>query len=124
MGAQDNKQAAQAMFAAFSAGDPEGALAPFDDSIVWTMRGDNALTGVYRGKQAVGGLWGEMAKGEPTVAPHDFIAEGDKVAVLATVTMLGESMEVVDLLAFNSQGKIIAFETLGDETIPNRVYPR
>jgi ketosteroid isomerase-like protein len=124
MGAQDNKQAAQAMFSAFSAGDAVGALASFDDSIVWTMRGNNALTGVYDGKEAVVALWGEMAKGEPTVTPHDFIAEGDKVAVLATVTMLGEPMEVADVLTFNSQGKIIAMETLGDETIPNRVYPR
>jgi hypothetical protein len=33
-------------------------------------------------------------------------------------------MEVADVLTFNSHGKIIAMETLGDETIPNRVYPR
>jgi uncharacterized protein len=124
MGAQGNKQAAQAIFSALSAGDAEGALARFDDSIVWTMRGDNAITGVYRGKEAVIAMWGELAKGEPAAAPHDFIAEGDKVIALATVTMLGESMEVADVLTFNSEGKIIAFETLGDETVPNRVYPR
>jgi len=31
-----------------------------DDSIAWTERGDNALTGTHAGKQAVGELWGKL----------------------------------------------------------------
>ncbi len=35
----------------FGKGDAEGAMSNIDDSIEWTVRGDNALTGTYNGKQ-------------------------------------------------------------------------
>ena len=54
MGAQENKQTAEEAYRAFSNGDAEGAMKNMDDSIEWTVRGDNALTGTYNGKQAVG----------------------------------------------------------------------
>jgi hypothetical protein len=54
--------------------------------------------------------------------PHDFIAEGDKVVVLATVELEGETVENADVLTYNSDGKLVAFDTLGDETVPNRVF--
>ena len=61
MGSQDNKQTAQAAYEAFSNGDAEGAMRNMDDSVEWTVGGDNALTGTYNGKQAVGELWGQFA---------------------------------------------------------------
>ena len=48
MGTQENKQAAQDAYAAFSSGDAEGAMRNIDDSVEWTVRGDNALTGTYK----------------------------------------------------------------------------
>ena len=84
MGAQENKRTAQAAYAAFSSGDAEGAMANIDDSIAWTVRGDNALTGIHTGKQAVGELWGQFMSKSFTTEPHDFIAEGDTVVVLTT----------------------------------------
>jgi hypothetical protein len=55
--------------------------------------GDNALTGTYNGKQAVGELWGKLGSKEFSVEPHDFIAEGDKVVVLTTNHLEGETIE-------------------------------
>src|SRR4051812_18596724 len=55
MGAHENKQAAQDAYEAFGKGDAEGAMRNMDDSVAWTVRGDNALTGTYNGKQASAG---------------------------------------------------------------------
>ncbi len=102
MGAQENKQSAQDAYAAFSSGDAEGAMRNIDDSVEWTVRGDNALTGTYNGKQAVGELWGKfMSKGFRT-EPHDFVAEGDKVVVLTTIHLEGEEVEDADVLTYNA----------------------
>ncbi|MFN8175730.1 MAG: nuclear transport factor 2 family protein [Solirubrobacteraceae bacterium] len=122
MGAQDNKQTAQAAYAAFASGDAEGAMRNIDDSIEWTVRGDNALTGTYNGRQAVGELWGKFIEAGFRTAPHDFIADGDKVVVLTTVTLEGEAVEGADVLTYNGAGRLVAFETLGDSTVANRVF--
>lgn len=124
MGAQENKQVARDAYAAFSSGDAEGAMRDIDDSIEWIVRGDNALTGVYRGKQAVGELWGKFMSKDFRTEPHDFIAEGDKVIVLTTVHLEGEAIESADVLAYDANGKLIAFDTLSDEVVPNRVFAR
>jgi ketosteroid isomerase-like protein len=124
MGAQENKQTAQDAYAAFNSGDAEGAMRDIDDSIEWTVRGDNALSGTYTGKQAVGELWGKLVSKSFSTNPHDFIAEADKVVVLATVELEGETVENADVLTYNSDGKLVAFDTLGDETVPNRVFAK
>lgn len=124
MGAAENKKSAQDAYQAFSSGDAEGAMRDIDDSIEWTVRGDNALTGTYNGKQEVAELWGKLASKEFRTEPHDFIAEGDRVVVLCTVTLEGETDESADILTYNAAGKLIAFETLGDESVANRVFPK
>jgi ketosteroid isomerase-like protein len=124
MGVQENKQAAQDAYAAIGSGDAEGAMRNIDDSIEWIARGDNALTGTYKGKQAVGSLWGELTKKEFRNEPHDFIADGDKVVVLTTVTLEGEAIENADVLTYNGNGKLVKFDTLADETVPNRVFAK
>jgi ketosteroid isomerase-like protein len=124
MGAQENKQTAMKAYAAFSNGDAEGAMHDIDDSIEWKSRGDNALTGTYNGKQAVGELWGKLTGKDFRTEPHDFIAEGDKVVVLTTVRLAGEVDESADILTYNADGKLVAFDTLADETVANRVFPR
>ncbi len=121
MGAQENKQTAQAAYAAFGKGDAEGAMRDIDDSIVWTTRGDNALTGTYTGKQAVGELWGKLVSKGFRTEPHDFIADGDKVIVLTTASLDGETVESADVLTY-SGGKLVAFDTLGDPKVANRVF--
>ena len=122
MGAQENKQTARDAYAAFGRGDAEGAMRNIDDSIQWTTRGENALTGVCHGKQEVGELWGKLASKEFRSEPHDFIADGDKVVVLTTVHLEGETVEAADVLTYNSEGQLVAFEQLGDATVANRVF--
>ena len=90
MSAQQNKQNAQNAYAAFGNSDAEGAMRDIDDSIAWTERGDNALTGTHDGKQAVGELWGKLMSKDFRTTPHDFVAEGDKVVVLTTRELDGE----------------------------------
>jgi uncharacterized protein len=124
MGAQENKQTAKDAYTAFSSGDAEGAMSNIDDSIEWIARGDNALTGTYEGKQAVGELWGKLASKQFSVQPHDFIAEGDKVVVLTTNRLEGEAIETADVLTYNGNGKLVKFDTLADETVTDRVFAR
>ncbi|MGH2904664.1 MAG: nuclear transport factor 2 family protein [Solirubrobacteraceae bacterium] len=124
MGAQENKQTAQAAYAAFGSGDAEGAMRDIDDSIQWTTRGENALTGTHTGKQAVGELWGKLADTDFRSTPHDFIADGEKVVVLTTVQLDGDTLESADVLTYNPAGKLIAFDTLGDPKAANRVFAR
>jgi uncharacterized protein len=124
MGAQENKQTAEEAYRAFAAGDAEGAMRNIDDSVVWTTRGDNALTGTRTGKQEVGELWGQLAGKSFSSEPHDFVADGDKVVVLTTVTLEGETSESADVLTYNSEGKLIAFDTIGDPSVGNRVFAK
>jgi ketosteroid isomerase-like protein len=123
MGAEENKKSAEDAYGAFASGDAEGAMKDMDDSIEWTARGDNALTGTYHGKQEVGELWGKLMGKEFRTEPHDFVADGDKVVVLTTVTLEGVTEESADVLTY-AGGKLVAFDTLGDETVPNRVFPK
>lgn len=124
MGAQENKKSAQEAYAAFAGGDAEGAMRDIDDSIVWTVRGDNAITGTYRGKQEVGGMWGQYLSKSPQTKAHDFIAEGDRVVALVTVTTDGEAVETADVLTYSEEGKLVGFDSLGDQTLANRLYPK
>jgi uncharacterized protein len=124
MGAQENKQSSEDAYRAFSSGDAAGAMENIDDSVEWTVRGDNALTGTYNGKQAVGELWGKFLSKNFSTKPHDFIADGDKVVILTTVTLEGETIENADVSTYNADGKLVAFDTLGDATVGNRVFPK
>ena len=124
MGAYENKQSAEDAYAAFGNGDAAGAMRNMDDSVEWMVRGDNALTGTYKGKQAVGELWAQFGSKDFRTEPHDFIADGDKVVVLTTVTLEGETSENADVLTYNAEGKLIAFDTLGDPAAGNRAFPK
>jgi ketosteroid isomerase-like protein len=124
MSAHDNKQTAQHAYEAFRKGDVEGAMRDIDDSVEWTVRGDNALTGTYNGKQAVGGLWGEFGTKDFRTEPHDFIADGDKVVVLTTIHLDGDTVESADILTYNGGGKLVAFETCSDATVADRVFAK
>lgn len=124
MSAEENKQHAEAAYKAFSEGDAAGAMANMDDGVVWTVRGDNSLTGTYRGKEEIGELWAKFAEKGVSTEPHDFIADGDKVVVLTSAGIDGESTEAADVLTFNEEGKLIGFEQIGDPAIGNRVFAR
>jgi ketosteroid isomerase-like protein len=124
MSADENKATAEAAYRAFSEGDGAGAMENMDDSVVWEVRGDNSLTGTYRGKEEVAGLWAKFGEKGLKTEPHDSIGDGDKVVVLTTVTLDGESGESADVLTYNGDGKLIGFVQIGDPAIGNRVFAR
>lgn len=124
MEATVNKQAAINGYEAFGAMDPDGAMKDISDTIEWNVGGDNALTGTYRGKDAVGALWMKFVEKGFTTTPTRFIAEGDSVVVLCDVVLAGESARSVDLLSYDPDGKLIRFETFGGEAMIDRAYPR
>ena len=57
-------------------------------------------------------------------SPKEFVAEGEKVVVLTTVKLEGERIESADVLTYNGDVKLVAFKTLGDETVANRVFAK
>ena len=122
MGAEENKRTTEAAYKAFSEGDSEGAMANMDESVTWTARGESSVSGTYKGKEEIAGLWAKLAEKGVKTEPHDFIADGDKVVVLTKASLEGESDEVADVLTYNSEGKLIAFEQIGDPAIGNRVF--
>lgn len=124
MSAQANKETTEGAYRAFSNGDAAGAMENMDDGVVWTARGDSALSGTYEGKEEIAILWAKFSEKGLKTEPHDFIADGDKVVVLTKVTLDGESEEVADVLTYNDDGKLVGFEQLGDPAIANHAFPR
>jgi uncharacterized protein len=124
MSADDNRATAEAAYRAFSSGDAAGAMQNMDEAVNWKVRGDNALTGTYSGKAEIAQLWAKLGEKGIKTEPHDFIADGDKVVVLTTVTLDGETSESADVLTYNGEGKLIEFEQVGDPAAGNRVFAR
>ena len=119
-----NKQAAINGYEAFGAMDPDGAMKDISDAIEWHVGGDNALTGVYRGHEAVGAFWMKLVEKGFRTTPTQFIAEGDTVVVLCDVELAGEQSRSADVLSYDRDGKLIRFETFGGEAQLDRVFPR
>ena len=44
--------------------------------------------------------------------------------VLTTVQLEGESIESADVLTYNDDSRLIAFETLGDAKVADRVFAK
>ena len=124
MSAQANKETAEAAYRAFANGDAAAAMENMDEAVVWTARGDSALSGTYTGKAEVAGLWARLGEKGLRTEPHDFVADGDKVVVLTKVTLDGRSEEAADVLTYDAGGKLVGFEQLGDPAIANSVFPR
>ena len=124
MEATVNKQAAINGYAAFGAMDAEAAMKDMSDSIEWVVGGDHALTGTYRGKEEVGRFWmGLLEKGFKNT-PREFIADGNKVVALCDIEVAGEHRDSADLLTFDDAGRLIRFETFGDQDLMNRTFAR
>jgi ketosteroid isomerase-like protein len=124
MEATVNKQAAVNGYAAFGAMDAEGAMKDISDSIEWVVGGNSSVTGTYRGKDEVGGFWMKLMEKGFRTTPKDFIAEGDKVVVVCDVELAGETDQSVNLLTYDSEGRLIRFETFGGEAMIDRAFPR
>jgi hypothetical protein len=87
MGAAENKQLIQSMFAELSRGNGAGYLDRLADDVQFTIMGTTKYSGTFRGKQDVVNrlltpLMNEL-DGGLEIAPDAFIAEGDTVVMQA-----------------------------------------
>ncbi len=124
MSAQDNKQTAQQGYEAFGRGDTDGAMATIADTVEWIVPGDNALTGVYSGKDEVGGLWARIGEKGFRTQPEEFLADGEKVVVVTTYSIGNDQSRVVDVATYDASGKLARFEAFGGETLFDRHFPK
>jgi ketosteroid isomerase-like protein len=122
MGAEENLAAVKSGYAAFSAGDPAGAMAEMDDGIEWITPGNSAVSGTVRGKQALGEHWAKFAEKGFAMTPQYWFADGDRVVVLVQATLAGEAFDSADALTFNDDGKLVKFQTAGDTALLERVF--
>ncbi len=124
MSAADNKQAAVDGYAAFGRADVEAAMKQIAEDVEWVVAGDNSVSGTYRGKDEVLGFWMKLAEKGFQNTPNEFIADGDKVVVLVTNTIAGETASSVDVLSYDSDGNLARFETFGETGLIDRAFPR
>jgi ketosteroid isomerase-like protein len=124
MEATVNKQAAIDGYAAFAAMDADAAMKDISDSVEWVVSGDSSLTGTYNGKDEVGGLWMKLLEKGFRTTPREFIAEGDKVVAICDTNLGQEQAASVNVLTYDTDGKLIRFETYGGEELLNRTFPR
>jgi ketosteroid isomerase-like protein len=124
MSADEQKQSAQDGYAAFGKGDADAAMANIADSIQWVVGGDSSVSGTYNGKGEVMGFWGKLLEVGFSTNPNEFLADGDKVVVLSTVSVGGESRDVADVLSYNDDGNLIRFQSFGGEDLLNQTFPK
>jgi hypothetical protein len=48
----------------------------------------------------------------------------DRDHIHATAHLDGEAVESADVMTYNGNGKLVAFATLGEETVINRVFAK
>jgi ketosteroid isomerase-like protein len=87
MGAAENKQLIQNMFAELSKGNAEAFLGNMADDVRFTIIGTTKYSGTFNGKQElISKLLGPLTsqlEGGLTITPDNFIADGDYVAMQA-----------------------------------------
>jgi uncharacterized protein len=121
MAGEELIEAAQRGYAAFSAGDAEGAMADIADDIVWVTAGNSSISGAARGKQEVGALWAKFAEKSFEVVPEYWFSDGERVVCLNHVTLAGERADTADVLTFRD-GKVVKFQSAGDTALLERVF--
>jgi ketosteroid isomerase-like protein len=87
MGAAENKQLIQNMFAELSKGNAEAFLGNMADNVRFNLIGTTKYSGTFNGKQElISKLLAPLTaqlEGGITLTPENFIAEGDYVAMQA-----------------------------------------
>jgi len=88
MNADANKQAVQAVFAAFARGDAQAALAIMSEDVDWCNFGPAEMeyTGVRRGRNEVEQFFKQVDElfDHEKFEPREFVAQGDQVVVAGT----------------------------------------
>jgi ketosteroid isomerase-like protein len=123
MSAEENLAAAKRGYAAFSAGDAATAMAEMVDDVEWVTPGNSAVSGTVRGKQALGEHWAKFGAKGYTVTPEYWFADADRVVVLVRHSYPGEEdTDAADVLTFNTDGKLVKFQSAGDTALLERLF--
>jgi ketosteroid isomerase-like protein len=91
---EQSLEVAKGIYDAFARGDMAGVLATMADDIKWYEAEGMPYGGPYQGGQAVAeNVFGPVTQDIPNfaVAPEEFIASGDTVAVIARYTGTGKN---------------------------------
>ena len=121
MAGEQNVETAKAAYAAFSAGDAEGAMARIADEVEWITPGNSAISGTAHGKQEVGALWAQLAAKGFSTSPQSWFSDEDRVVVLTQITVGGEPADSADVLTYRD-GRLVKFQTAGDTALLERVF--
>jgi uncharacterized protein len=121
MVASQNVEIAKKAYEAYGAGDVEAALADFDDNIEWSIHGNSAISGNYRGKEEFMNLLARLAAKAFTTTPERILSDGDDVVVITKITAGGESALQADLLTYRN-GKLVKARSIADTALQERVF--
>ncbi len=121
MAGEQNVESAKRAYAAFMAGDAEGAMANMADDIEWVTPGNSAISGTVRGKQDVGQLWGKLAEKGFKTQPQHWFSDDERVVVLAHTSMGSDESDTADVMTFRD-GKLVKFQTAGDTASMERHF--
>jgi ketosteroid isomerase-like protein len=121
MAGEQNLESARRAYAAFSAGDAEGAMQNMADDVEWITPGNSAVSGTRRGKQEIGELWAKFAEKGFSTSPQYWFSDDERVVVLAQITLAGEQADSADVLTYRD-GKLVKFQTAGDTAMLERVF--
>ncbi|SDE53987.1 nuclear transport factor 2 family protein [Rhodococcus tukisamuensis] len=121
MSTEENIENTKAGYAAFAAGDAEGAMSKLADDIEWIVPGESAVSGSYRGKDEVAGMWMKVAEKSLTTTPQHILGDDDLVVVLTQVTAGGESWDAADVLTFRD-GKVVKIQSASDTAKQAKVF--
>lgn len=88
MSGTETRAVAQTFFDGLSSGDAERAFSAIDSDIEYTLTGTTELSGTYHGLKDVQekllGPLSTMLESDLKLTAHEFIVDGDRVAVRAT----------------------------------------
>jgi ketosteroid isomerase-like protein len=116
-----NVESAKKAYEAYAAGDVETAVSTFDDDIEWSIPGNSALSGSYRGKGEFIELLGKLAEKSFTTTPQRILGDGDDVVVITKTTAGGESGLQADVLTYRD-GKLVKALSIADTALQERVF--
>ena len=121
MAGEQNVETAKQGYAAFSAGDAQGAMENISDDIEWIIPGTSAISGNHRGKQEVGELWGKLAEKGFSVEPQFWFSDDERVVALVHQRVGGEEADAADVLTYRD-GQLVKFQTAGDTALLERIF--
>jgi len=121
MAGEQNVETAKRGYAAFSAGDAQGAMENIGDDIEWIVAGNSAISGTYRGKQEVGEFWGKLAEKGFSVEPQFWFSDDERVVALVHQRVAGEEADAADVLTYRD-GKLVKFQSAADTALLERIF--